>query len=209
MSRPRWQEVADALRAYAGPASEDQLALAAHAGLTVNKLLPQPVTAVLLRRALRGVLHLPTPRSASKGQLEYVRNLAAEVGRRILTPLDDQEILDAWVKVFHALRAARSLQRLRPCIGDIVAVDEVLGLVPAEIASISADGRLNFKGGAGFGRRPHETFLRVRASTPGPAYATARYQAAQAAALPRPRHHWPARPAQRRPPPRDHRRRAA
>jgi hypothetical protein len=69
------------------------------------------------------------------------------------------------------------------CVGDIVEVDEVFGRVPAEIASISADGRLNFKGGAGFGRRPHETFLRVRASTPGAAYATARYQAAQAAAL--------------------------
>jgi hypothetical protein len=183
VSRPRWQEVADSLRAYAGPASEGQLALAAHAGITVNKRLPQPVTAALLRRTLRGVLHLPTSRSASKGQLEYVRNLAAEVDRRILTPLDDQEIVNAWVKVFHALRAACSQQRLRPCVGDIVEVEEVFGRVPAEIASISADGRLNFKGGAGFGRRPHEAFLRVRASTPGPAYATARYQAAQAAAL--------------------------
>lgn len=179
----RWKEVVDGLRAYAGPATEDQLALAAHLGYPLDKRLPQLVAAVLLQRQLRGTLHLDTPRHVTQNQEDYVRDLAAEVRRRILTPLDDQQVADAWVKVFHALRAVRALRHLRPCPGDIVEAAGTFGPYLAEISSISADGRLNFRGGYGSGERPHLVTMHVRGSEPGPQYDKARYEARQAAAL--------------------------
>ncbi|WP_045740298.1 Shedu anti-phage system protein SduA domain-containing protein [Actinoplanes rectilineatus] len=181
-SHARWKEVVEGLRAYAGPASEEQRVLALHVGYPLADRLPRPVAAVLLRRRLRDVLHLDSPRQPTRGQVDYVESLAMSLRRRILTPLDDQEMIDAWVKVFHALRAARALQQMRPCPGDIVEVAEIVGDVPAEISSISMDGQLNFKGGWGYRGRPHAVRMRARASAPGPAYDKARYQAAQAAA---------------------------
>jgi hypothetical protein len=151
----RWKEVVDGLLAYAGPASEDQLGLAAHLGHALNSRLPQVVAGALLRRQLRGTLHLDPPRPPAQGQIDYVRDLAVAVRRRILTSLDDQQIVDAWVKVFHALRAAQALRKLRPCPGDIVETAGTFGVYLAEISSISSDGRLNLRGGYGSGERPH------------------------------------------------------
>ncbi len=178
----RWEEVVDGLLTYAGPASEDQLALAAHLGYALDSRLPQVVAGALLRRHLRGTLHLDPPRRPTQGQLDYVRDLAVAVRRHIQTPLDDHQIVDAWVKMFHALRAAQALRKLRPCPGDIVETAGTFGMYLAEISSVSPDGRLNFRGGYGAGERPHGVVVHARASSPGRRYDRARYEARQAAA---------------------------
>lgn len=91
-------------------------------------------------------------------------------------------MVDAWVKVLHAVRATQALRQLRPCPNDIVEAAGTYGPYLAEISSISSDGRLNFKGGYGYGARPHAVVMHIRASEPGPTYDKARYEAAQVAA---------------------------
>lgn len=179
----RWEAVVTALQAYAAEATTDQMALAAHLGYRLDARLPCVVAAALLRGRLRDTLQLERARPATDGQLEYVVDLAREVDQAILTPLDDREMVDAWVKVFHALRAIAALRDLRPCPGDIVETAGTFGPTLAEISSISSDGRLNFMGGNGAGQRPHLVTIRARASNPGPDYDEARYKAQQAAAL--------------------------
>jgi hypothetical protein len=177
-----WEEVVAGLLAYAGPVSDDQLALAVHLSFPLDSRLPQPVAGALLRRQLRGSLHLDPARYPTQGQLDYVHDLAVQVRRRVQTPLDDQQVVDAWVKVFHAHRAVQALRKLRPGPGDIVQTSGTFGPYLAEISSISRDGRLNFRGGFGAGERPHGVVMHARASNPGRRYDKARYDARQAEA---------------------------
>jgi hypothetical protein len=83
-----------------------------------------------------------------------------------------------------ARRAAAALRALKPMPGDVVArVDDPT--VMGEVASISADGRLNYRGGMGAGDRPHGLRVVERASTSAPT--TVRKQVQNAAAARRAR----------------------
>ena len=147
MPETDWRKVVNNLRDLATQPTAEQLRLARTLGLPVNEKTPRPVAAAILRRHLRGALELPTPDAATDGAIEYIEDLAEQTGSKMPSDIEDSEEGDAWVEVFHARRAADSLDLLQPTPGDIVQVATKDGDRLGEVASISTDGQLNFRGG--------------------------------------------------------------
>lgn len=169
------------LRHLATQPTIEQLRLARLVDMPLDATTPQPVAAAMLRRHIGDALELPVPDSVTDGVLDYLSDLAGQTNVQIPENIHDRDEADSWVRVLHAVRAADHLEILQPAVGDIVQVysngDESL----AEVASISADGQLNFRGGHGNRARPHRVGIFARTSNTD-VYASAQYQARQQAA---------------------------
>lgn len=159
-----WQQAVEALQ-YAFPkTTAEQLDLAARAGVVVDRTAPSAVTAQVLRAALQAPLGLTGSAEPSDAQLEYLADLCKAVRRRVprSRSLATKALVGAWIDALHAERAIRALRRLRPQPGDIIEkMDDRSHR--GELSSISADGRLNLRGGMGAGVRPHAARVVVRA----------------------------------------------
>lgn len=162
MPETDWQKVVANLRALSSGHTVEQDVLAERIGVVLEPDVPRPVAVVLLRQPLRSALELPPPPAVSDGQLEYLRDLAEQTQSSVPLIIDDRDTLDAWIAVFHARRAADALEELRPEPGDVVSIDKSGGEAVGEVLSISADGRLNFRGGWGSGARPHQVSIAAR-----------------------------------------------
>lgn len=181
MPETDWRRVVTGLRDLAAQPTAEQLRLARTLGLPINEETPRPVAAALLRRHLREALELPAPDPVTDGAIEYLEDLAEQTSSKLPGEIKDSEEADAWVEVLHARRAANFLEILQPTPGDIVQVDTKDGERFGEVASISADGQLNFRGGYGYRARPHRVQMVARVTQPS-VYEDAHYKARQHAA---------------------------
>lgn len=152
----------EGLEAYAAGPTADQQRLIKLLRVAVEPGLPRPVVAALLRRHLRAPLDLQGTLEVTEGGMDYPRSLCEQTGTVVIGEADDRDILDAWVSVMHAKRTRDHLARLEPSAGDIVACTRAGETRLGEVSSISADGRLNFRGGQGAGGRPHNSKMIAR-----------------------------------------------
>ncbi len=120
MSETDWRVVVARLRQRTSTPSYEQTELARLTGLELPPATPRPVAASMLRRLLGPALDLDVTRDVTPAQREYVTALRLETGSETPTDLDDRDVLDAWVAVLQARRAAIHLERLQPVPGDIV-----------------------------------------------------------------------------------------
>jgi hypothetical protein len=164
MPETDWRKVVAQLRELSARPTAEQLRLARTLDMPINEETPRPVAAALLRRYLREALELPSPDPVTDGALGYLEDLAEQTSSKMPSGINDSEEADAWVEVLHARRAANCLEALQPVPGDIVQVEVKGGERLGEVASISADGQLNFRGGYGYRARPHRVDMVARVS---------------------------------------------
>ena len=162
-----WRKVAAALRESADGPTADQVKLAKKVGLAIDTSTPRPVAAALLRRHMCDSLGLRKSKPATRAQLEYLCDLVEQTGSAQPTEIHNQDVVEAWIDVIHARRAAGHLEDLRPEPGDILALEPQFGGEPLrELASIGDDGQLYFRGAAGQRARPHQVRIFARTSDP-------------------------------------------
>lgn len=160
MVETSWQKVVSDLQQLCAEPTEAQRAAAAALGLPLTEATPAPVAAALLRARLGTELELRKPAAFGDTEYEYLERLAAETHLDIpsSTEIGSRELLDAWIKVALAQRSVVHLERLNPEAGDVVVIAAERGTSEDRnglIASISSNGRLNFRGGRGGGGWPH------------------------------------------------------
>lgn len=128
---------------------------------------------------LTDVLELERSHEPSDRQLEYLRDLFIEVGRKPPAGkyLASKALVGAWIDVLHAQRAELALRHLKITRGDVVSISGQ-SASEAEVSSISDDGTVNFLGGMGARARPHTLKVRMRAGQQGKARVAAENQAA-------------------------------
>jgi hypothetical protein len=169
------------LRRVSGRATDRQKNIAASVGVDLDDDLPESVAAAVLAEALSEPLNLELSPPVTPNQVAYVSDLASGVGRTAPDHLASARHVDGWLPVLFAERAIQALEQLRPEPGDVV--QDLDGRNPPGVVnSISADGRVNFVGGAGAGARPHRLRIVARAGEEGEHARTARREAANVAA---------------------------
>lgn len=171
-----WRDAVVSLDAITAPTYEQQRVLSARIGIDVPEDLPAIVAAARLQTAVAAELQLPTSCAPTDRQLQLIADLA--LSRAEFTPPRDQREADAWITYLRFRTRRDALAELQLCSGDIVAFaghgDEVL----AEVSSIGAYGRVNFKGGMGRGAWPDLLELRCRAADTTPQAQELRQKAA-------------------------------
>ncbi|WP_157536129.1 Shedu anti-phage system protein SduA domain-containing protein [Kitasatospora mediocidica] len=144
------------------------MAVAKAQGFPLEPAMPARVAAAELRVHLRVPLELALAKDFGSAEYETLLDLAA---RTNLTVPDEhelgfREVLNAWLRVARDRESAEALRRLQPVVADVViARDRGRGPeVYGEVSSISANGRLNFRGGHGLGTSPHRVTRIIRPS---------------------------------------------
>ncbi|MCW3013140.1 MAG: hypothetical protein JWO02_232 [Solirubrobacterales bacterium] len=179
MPFPDWREPARLLAVSYGPPTEAQAALAEHAELDLPDDTPHDVAAALLIDALAPTLTLAPPGPPTHGQLEYLHDLGHEW--RMAPWKATRRVASALIVVLVSRQRVRTLQTLRPASGDLVGVsrpprhdDEVVFLLDRPharplppsvvVSSVSASGRVNFRGGSGLAAWPEHVTMLARAA---------------------------------------------
>ncbi len=176
-----WREPARLLSVSYGPPTEAQVALAAHANLDLPDGTPHDVAAAVLVDALAPTLTLGRAGAPSAGQLEYLHDLGHQW--RDAPWKATRRVASALIVVLVSRQRVRTLQALRPASGDLVGVtrsprheidadDDDFGLgrthraLPSSlvVSSVSASGRVNFRGGPGLAAWPEHVTMLARAS---------------------------------------------
>lgn len=161
-----WRDAAVSLDAMTASASEQQRVLGARIGVDIPAGIPEIVAAARLQTAVAVELQLPISIAPTDRQLQLIGDLARN--RTEFTPPRDQREADAWI-TYLRLRTRRDvLAELQLWSGDIVAFAGYDEEVLAEVSSIGAFGRVNFKGGMGRGAWPDLLELRCRAADTTP-----------------------------------------
>jgi hypothetical protein len=180
MPFPDWREPARLLAVSYGPPTEAQVRLAAHAELDLPDGTPHDVAAALLVDALAPTLTLAPAGPPSRGQLEYLHDL----GHRWRTApwKATRRVASALIVVLVSRQRVDSLMTVRPATGDLVGVarpprheDDVIvyllerpharPLPPSVVvSSVSASGRVNFRGGSGLAAWPEHVTMLARAA---------------------------------------------
>lgn len=158
-----WRQVVRQLREDNSGPTIAQMELAERIGLALDASTPRRVVAALLRRHMGEALELPST-EATDGQLEYLHDLAAQIGFPEPPVSGDREMVDAWIQVMYDRRAAAFLEELQPMRGDVVVIGPPDSERLREVSSIGPDGCLYFRGGSGQRARPHQIRMFARKS---------------------------------------------
>ena len=172
-----WQEADVALAAEAGPATAEQLSLAAKVGVSIDPAIPRVVAAAMLRVALQPVMAIEITRAPVERfeeRLDWLRRDSDPP----MNPANGEEAT-AWIEYLHLVRRREALISRELCEGDIVNTPD--GEL-AEVSSISIDGRIYFKGGSGQCAWPDLVTVQTRADDLTAEAAALRSHAANAAA---------------------------
>lgn len=170
MAETDWEAVAAGLERRCAAPTDEQSAIARALGFTLGLATPTPVAAAELRVRLHAPLELKIARDFGDEEYDTLLDLASRTN--LTAPRRDEllnrEVLNAWLRVARDRESAAALRRWRPGVADVVvARDRHKGPdVHGQIASISANGRLNFCGGYGLGTSPHRI---TRITRPGEA----------------------------------------
>ncbi|GAA2242129.1 hypothetical protein GCM10010232_31500 [Streptomyces amakusaensis] len=171
MAESDWKRVVAQLRlGLDGPTSE-QVSLAACLGFSFVPETSVHVAAAFLRLRSAAALLLPGPRRFDDSAYEYLERICAEIGIPAPPRADvpNRDVLDAWLAAAWARRSIQHLERLEPCVGDVVVAPPLRHGEENRhgvINSIRSDGRLNFVGGRNGGARIHRVLRIVRPNEP-------------------------------------------
>ena len=139
-----WQEADVTLALAIGPATAAQLALAAKIGVSIDPAIPHLVAAAMLRVALQFDMAIEIIRAPVEQFEEQLSSLRRDSDPP-MKPVTGEEA-SAWIEYLYLVRRREALTRCQLREGDIV---ETRNGELAEVSSISIDGRIYFKGGAG------------------------------------------------------------
>ena len=113
-----WQEADAALAAEAGPATAEQLALAATLGISIDPAIPRVVAAAMLRVALQHVLAIEIIRAPVERFEERLDSLRRDSDPP-MKPANGEEA-SAWIEYLHLVRRREALTSRQLCEGAIV-----------------------------------------------------------------------------------------
>lgn len=154
VTHPDWREPVRRLRAATGPATSDQLRVAAAVGCPHHDE-PRAVLTAVVEDWLRPLLHGQEPLPATERQLAFLRSLGhshADTGMH-------RSVASAWIDHYLAKRTASALETLELKAGDLVhhehlyadpetgEITDLGGLVT--VSSIGSNGLVYFRGGNG------------------------------------------------------------
>jgi hypothetical protein len=177
-----WRDAVAALRSRLGPVTNTQRQLASFLKLDIEADVPALIAAPLLRERLRIELFGPEPREASEQQLEFLKDLAKQVGQQPLV-VSTNAVADAWIRVLLGHRALRALEELKLERGDLVRFRGGPQSEVDEVSSLSETGRVNFVGGLGRGAWPNQLEVVARSKDASEDAEKLRREVANAAAL--------------------------
>jgi hypothetical protein len=177
-----WRDAVAALRSRLGPATNAQRQLASFLKLDIGADVPALVAAPLLRERLRIELFGPEPRETSEQQLEFLKDLAKQVGQQP-SVVSTGALADAWIRVLLGHRALRALEELKLERGDLVRFHGGPQSEVDEVSSLSETGRVNFVGGPGRGAWPNQLEVVARSEDASEDAERLRREVANAAAL--------------------------
>ena len=154
MSFPDWREPTRRLEAAAGPATVEQLDLAAKIGIRHDDE-PRAVLAAAIEAFLRPTIWQERPKTATERQLAFLD----ELGHMAEMAELPRSVASAWIEHYLSLRTARELRKLRLRAGDVVDhehrhVDPTTGELRVwsqeqTVSSIGGSGLVYFRGGNG------------------------------------------------------------
>lgn len=167
MAETDWKKVAAHLRELSGEFTPAQWDLARALDVPLAPGTPMPVAAALLRAHLTGPLLLKRAQPIEEEEYGYLELVAGEAAVEVPPQnlINHRDILEAWLEVVWAHRAVIHLERLPPEPDDIAITPGERGseLIQHDIiASISSNGRLNFRGSRGRGAQPHRVTRLVK-----------------------------------------------
>lgn len=168
MSESKWQVVVEGLERKCSAPTKEQVAVALAQGVTLGPATPVPVAAAELRIVLRVPLELALAQDFGDAEYETLLDLATRTNLTVpdMDALGYRELLNAWLRVARNRESTAALRYLQPAVDDVVVArhrrmgPDLIG----KIASISANGRLNFRGGHGLGTAPHRVTRITRPS---------------------------------------------
>ncbi len=183
-----WREPARLLAVSYGPPSEAQLALAEAAGLDLPLDTPHTIAAALLTDALAPTLVQAPPSPPTRAQLRVLRALGYDW--RGAPWKATRRVAAALVVVLVSRRRAQALDELRPVVGDLVGVtrpphhEDAPPDAPLArpyppslvVSSVSASGRVNFRGGSGWAAWPEHVTMLARTADVFPGSAPRHHQ---------------------------------
>ena len=161
MTHSTWRAAVASIRKATGNVTSKQLKLARAIGLNLPQQLPRLVAAARLRRAYSAELCTEPAHPATYSQLDYLSGLNAKRARDARVRTDHTEA-GAWIGFYLLKRRRSALERLRLEAGDVVQVENSEGSRLEEVASITDDGRIYFRGGHGAQKWPDQVTVKSR-----------------------------------------------
>jgi len=156
-----WRAAVASLRKATGNVTSKQLKLARAIGLKLPQQLPRLVAAARLKRAYSAELCTEPVHPATYSQLDYLSGLNAKRARDSRVRTDHTEA-GAWIGFYLLKRRRSALERLRLETGDVVQIENSEGSRLEEVASITDDGRIYFRGGHGAREWPDQVTVKTR-----------------------------------------------
>jgi hypothetical protein len=156
-----WRVVVANLRKVTGNVTAKQRKLAAAVSLKLPKILPRLVAAARLRRAYSAELCTEPVHPATYSQLDYLASLNTNRARDARVQADHTEA-GAWIGFYLLKRRGDALKRLRLEAGDVVQIENSEGIRLEEVASVTDDGRIYFRGGHGAREWPDQVTVKSR-----------------------------------------------
>lgn len=157
-----WRGAVANLRKAVERVTPEQHKLAIRARIKLAKELPKIVAASRLKTALGDELFTDAVRQTSDLRLDALSRLNAHRARDSRVKADHHEA-EAWITFYTLDRRRKALSRLRLEAGDIVEVEDFENGHLEEVASISDEGRVYFRGGQGASEWPDRLTVRSRA----------------------------------------------
>ena len=157
-----WREAVAILRKSTAGVTREQRKLAVRAGIKFPKKLPKLVAAARLKVAFSEQLCLAPVRPTTDLRLDFLASLNRKCAENPQVRANQFEA-EAWTEFYLLKRRQKTLERLRLESGDIVQIEDSGGVRLEEVASITSDGRIYFRGGHGAREWPDRVTVRSRA----------------------------------------------
>jgi hypothetical protein len=159
MTRDNWRDAAADIEQATARATKRQHQLAAVAGITLPKEMPQLVAAVRLQTALGADIGSDDEAEIGEVQDGLMASLQTST-LRITTPAANRAEATAWIAYLYLKRRRQALVRLELMAGDIVEIDGSAQV--GEVSSIGCQRRIYFRGTGGGGAWPDQLIVRNR-----------------------------------------------
>lgn len=159
VTRDNWRDAVEDIEQSTAPATERQHELAAVAGTTLRKEMPQLVAAARLQTVLGADIGLGDEAEISEVYEELMASLQTPT-LRITTPAGNRAEARAWIAYLYLKRRQSALERLELTAGDIVEIDGSDQV--SEVSSIGSHGRVYFRGTGSGGAWPDQLIVRSR-----------------------------------------------